>query len=129
IEQAADPDNRVTLSERRDSHGVPLPQIHARFSRVDVESAQLSQALLNQELERAGIGKVELDPSRPTPDLHQIGGIHHNLGGTRMHSDPKQGVVDEHCRLHDVRNVFVAGGSIFPTGGYSNPTLTMAALT
>jgi choline dehydrogenase-like flavoprotein len=45
-----------------------------------------------------------------------------------MHVDPKQGVVDEHCRVHGVGNLYVAGSSVFPTGGYANPTLTLCAL-
>lgn len=32
---------------------------------------------------------------------------------TRMHNDPRQGVVDEHCRVHGVRNLSVAGSSVF----------------
>jgi choline dehydrogenase-like flavoprotein len=129
IEQVPAADNRITLSERLDRYAQPLPKIHARFSREDLESAELSQQLLNAELERSGVGRVQPSENAGFPDLHQTGGIHHNLGGTRMHTDPKQGVVDENARLHDVSNVFVAGGSVFPTGGYSNPTLTMAALT
>ena len=51
------------------------------------------------------------------------------MGGTRMHADPRQGVVDEHGRVHGVDNLFVAGSSVFPTGlGYANPTLTIVAL-
>jgi choline dehydrogenase-like flavoprotein len=129
IEQAPDPDNRISLGAERDSFGVPIPRIHARFCRVDIESARVSQELLAEELERAGIGRVVRDERVPFPDLHQVGGIHHNLGGTRMHVDPKQGVVDANARVHGMTNVFAAGGSIFPTGGYANPTLTMAALT
>jgi choline dehydrogenase-like flavoprotein len=45
-----------------------------------------------------------------------------------MHTDPKQGVVDENCQVHGVSNVFIAGSSVFPTGGYGNPTLTIVAL-
>jgi choline dehydrogenase-like flavoprotein len=50
------------------------------------------------------------------------------MGTTRMHIDPKQGVVDENCRVHGISNLFIAGSSIFPTGGYANPTLTIIAL-
>ena len=57
-----------------------------------------------------------------------IGGNHHHLGGTRMSSHPRDGVVDADCRVHGVRNVFVAGSSVFPTYGCSNPTLTVVAL-
>jgi choline dehydrogenase-like flavoprotein len=45
-----------------------------------------------------------------------------------MHPDPRRGVVDESCRVHGVPNLFVAGGSLFPTGGSANPTLTILAL-
>jgi choline dehydrogenase-like flavoprotein len=50
------------------------------------------------------------------------------MGTTRMHDDPKAGVVDSHCRVHGVENVFVAGSSVFPTSGHANPTLTVVAL-
>ena len=52
----------------------------------------------------------------------------HHLGTTRMHDHPAHGVVDGNCRLHGVSSVYVAGGSVFPTGGYANPTLTVVAL-
>ena len=55
------------------------------------------------------------------------GGKHH-MGTTRMHRDPRHGVVDADCRVHGLANLFVAGSSVFPTGGYVNPTLTLVAL-
>jgi choline dehydrogenase-like flavoprotein len=45
-----------------------------------------------------------------------------------MHPDERLGVVDADCRVHGVPNLFVAGSSVFPTGGYANPTLTIVAL-
>lgn len=45
-----------------------------------------------------------------------------------MHVEPRQGVVDEHCRVHGVGNLYIAGASVFPTAGYANPTLTLCAL-
>jgi choline dehydrogenase-like flavoprotein len=45
-----------------------------------------------------------------------------------MSDDPKRGVVDRNCRVHGVENLFIAGGSVFPTVGISNPTLTIVAL-
>jgi choline dehydrogenase-like flavoprotein len=53
----------------------------------------------------------------------------HHLGTTRMHSDPKQGVVDADGQVHGVGNLYVAGSSLFPTYGASNPTLNLVALT
>ena len=50
------------------------------------------------------------------------------MGTTRMHVDPTLGVVDENCRVHGMANLYVAGSSVFPTGGANNPTLTIVAL-
>jgi choline dehydrogenase-like flavoprotein len=50
------------------------------------------------------------------------------MGTTRMHRNPKYGVVDENCRLHGISNLYIAGPSVFPTSGYANPTLTIVAL-
>jgi choline dehydrogenase-like flavoprotein len=38
-------------------------------------------------------------------------------------------VVDENSRVHGVQNLYVAGSSVFPTGGWANPNLTIVALT
>ncbi len=54
----------------------------------------------------------------------QFSSPHHFLGTTRMHQNPRNGVVDADCRVHDVPNLFIAGSSVFPTGGFANPTLT-----
>jgi choline dehydrogenase-like flavoprotein len=45
-----------------------------------------------------------------------------------MSDDPDQGVVDRNCRVHGTGNLFVVGGSVFPTGGAVQPSLTIAAL-
>jgi choline dehydrogenase-like flavoprotein len=50
------------------------------------------------------------------------------MGTTRMHRDPRQGVVDPNCRVHGVGNLYVAGASVYPTSGSANPTLTLVAL-
>jgi choline dehydrogenase-like flavoprotein len=50
------------------------------------------------------------------------------MGTTRMHNNPKQGVVDENCQVHGTSNLFIAGPSVFPTVGYANPVLTIVAL-
>jgi choline dehydrogenase-like flavoprotein len=50
------------------------------------------------------------------------------MGTTRMGDDPATSVVDRDCRMHGMTNVYLAGSSVFPTGGYANPTLTILAL-
>jgi hypothetical protein len=50
------------------------------------------------------------------------------MGSTRMHRNPRLGVVDADARVHGISNLFVAGSSVFPTSGSANPTLTIVAL-
>jgi choline dehydrogenase-like flavoprotein len=45
-----------------------------------------------------------------------------------MGHDPATSVVDRDCKVHGIRNLFIAGSSVFPTGGHANPTATIAAL-
>ena len=45
-----------------------------------------------------------------------------------MGFDAKASVVDSDCRAHDHRNLYIIGGSTFPTCGTANPTITIAAL-
>ena len=53
---------------------------------------------------------------------------YHHLGVCRMSANPRDGVVDPWGRAHDVPNLFVSDGSVFPSSGAANPTLTVVAL-
>ena len=57
----------------------------------------------------------------------ELAGNHH-MGGTRMSADPSTGVVDADCKVHGMDNLFVAGSSVFATGGQCTPTTTITAL-
>lgn len=50
------------------------------------------------------------------------------MGTTRMSDDPKTGVVNGDCRVHECNNLYVAGSSVFATVGWANPTLTIVGL-
>jgi choline dehydrogenase-like flavoprotein len=136
-EQAPNPASRVRLTDSDDALGMPRLALDWRFSELDKRTLRLVAAGLGAELERAGVGRVELEPwltDEATPWLtdplignHPIGGFHH-MGTTRMSSDRRAGVVDASCRVHGVANLFVAGSSVFPTSGWANPTLTILAL-
>lgn len=56
------------------------------------------------------------------------GAGYHHLGGTRMGVNIKESVVDKNLKVHNIKNLFVAGSSVFPTGGAANPTLTIVQL-
>jgi choline dehydrogenase-like flavoprotein len=123
LEQAPDPENRITLGGDRDRFGLPRAAIHWRWRAFDRQHLARIHAVVTAELERHGLGRVEVTPGvAPDPNAH------HHMGTTRMHHDPRQGVVDEHARMHSVSNLFVAGSSVFATSGFANPTLTVVAL-
>jgi choline dehydrogenase-like flavoprotein len=64
-----------------------------------------------------------------SPDtLHELWDMKHPSGITRMSASPRDGVVDANCLVHGVRNLYVAGSSVFPTTGHFNPTLMIVAL-
>jgi choline dehydrogenase-like flavoprotein len=126
VECSADPENRVELGAEKDAFGRPLTRIHWRVRDRELRSARNAHALFAAAVQQAGLGRVALAEddwsSRMEPALH-------HLGTTRMHDDPAHGVVDRDARVHDIDNLYVAGGSVFTTGGFANPTLTILALT
>ena len=126
-EQAPNPDSRVTLGTRRDRFGQPVARVDWRPAASDRASIRASQEVVDAALRTAGLGHVEFMLGDEDPPALLEGNFHH-LGTTRMHPDPADGVVDADCRVHGVRNLYVAGSSVFPTYGCSNPTLTVVAL-
>jgi choline dehydrogenase-like flavoprotein len=52
----------------------------------------------------------------------------HHMGTTRMGTERRSSVVGPDCRVHGYDNLYVGSSSVFPTGGFSNPTLTVIAL-
>ena len=126
-EQAPNPDSRVMLGTRRDRFGQPVARIDWRPAPSDRASIRASQETIDEALRTAGIGRVEFMLGDEHPPTLLEGNFHH-LGTTRMHADPAMGVVDADCRVHGVRNLYLAGSSVFPTYGCSNPTLTVVAL-
>jgi len=136
-EQAPNPDSRITLNNERDALGIPRIALDWQISDIDKHSIKRLMFALDNELQRLGLGTVEPaawldDDSKcwetdPLVSNHAIGGYHH-MGTTRMAMTSKRGVVDENCRVHGVENLYVAGSSVFPTGGWANPTLTILAL-
>jgi choline dehydrogenase-like flavoprotein len=131
-ESAPNRDSRVTVNYRDvDSVGLPRVRLDWQLSRIDKESLVRSQEILGAQLESAGLGRLE--PSEPFrddgPDWGpRLRGGHHQMGTTRMSESPEHGVVDTDCMVHGVDGLFVAGQSVFPTVGYSNPLLTAVAL-
>jgi choline dehydrogenase-like flavoprotein len=131
VEQAPNPDSRVTLSDQIDALGLPEIRLDWRLSEADKRSVQEVHRTIAEEFGRSGLGRLQIDDwleaDLTSWSSSMIGGNHH-MGTTRMADDPRMGVVDRDCRVHGMANLFIAGSSVFPTGGSANPTLTIVAL-
>jgi choline dehydrogenase-like flavoprotein len=130
-EQAPDRDNRVRLGGGRDALGRRRAALEWRWSDLDLDSIRRTRQLFADELSAAGVGYLEPFTSQLPPGQYgqpQPKSAHHHLGTTRMHLSARHGVVDADCMVHGSPGLFVAGGSVFPTGGHANPTLTVVAL-
>jgi peptide methionine sulfoxide reductase MsrB len=136
-EQVPNFDSRVTLAERLDPFGKPQPYLQWLTQNQDWQSVVRSAELLSFGLEEQYGAEVELSiradgpwpwsPASPHDSPNATWGNHH-MGTTRMADQPADGSVDRNCRAHGTTNLFVAGSSVFPTGGAANPTFTIVAL-
>jgi len=129
-EQIPNPDSRITLSRETDAFGVPRAVIDLRYCDQDVQSVIDSHVLLDQALQANGLGRLELmyDPEQLRERVYeQASDGYHQVGTTRMGTDPRQSVVDPELKVHGVENLFVASSSVFPTAGQANSTLLAVA--
>ncbi|MDT8386774.1 MAG: GMC family oxidoreductase [Thiogranum sp.] len=128
-EQAPNPDSRVSLSDSRDALDLPRLKLDWRLTEQDRVSFYTHMRSLALEFGALGLGRMlETIADKDNWPQPVAGGSHH-MGTTRMSDDPKHGVVDRNCKVHDIENLYVAGSSTFPTSGSANPTLTLVALT
>jgi choline dehydrogenase-like flavoprotein len=123
------PENRVTLGDDRDRLGRRRARVVWRIDDADVESMRRVTHRFDEAVQRAELGHLDRGfPDEPGAWRRMIEPGKHHMGATRMHRSPQLGVVDEHGRVHGLSNLFVTGSSVFPSGGYANPTLTIVAL-
>lgn len=113
-------DNRITLDAQvKDDLGLPVANVHvdehAHSDLMREHFRERSQALYNS------LGADEIRFGVPPSATH-------NLGTARMSLQAKDGVTDAFGRSHEVPNLFVGDGSLFPSSSAENPTLTIVAL-
>ena len=108
---------------------MPRVQVDWRLNADDQRGLKRLYEVMREEFGRLGLGRLVEDPATDATGwpVSLSSGKHH-MGTTRMHVSPSEGVVDEQCRVHDLANLYIAGSSVFPTGGVANPTLTIVAL-
>jgi choline dehydrogenase-like flavoprotein len=109
--------NRVELADEKDQYGLRIPRVVFSYSETDRRLQDHARAFMGEMLQ-AGGGK----------DLWTNDDTSHILGTCRMGSSPGDSVVNADGRSWDVPNLWICDGSLFPTAGGVNPSLTIQAL-
>jgi choline dehydrogenase-like flavoprotein len=128
-EQMPNAASHVALTDRADALGMPQLRVDWRYSQGDIEAVRRMLDLMAAEFERSGVAQLDYDRDTLEDDLMRFGAYGgHHIGTARMGDDPRTSVVDADCRVHSLRNLYVAGSAVFPTASQANPTLTLVAL-
>lgn len=130
-EQSASHASQILLSRDCDAAGVPRVVVKKSITDVDVWSVLTAHNILDGELRRLGLGRLEFHAApeaRRAVVVESAADGYHQIGLVRMGVSPRSSVVDAHCRLHTVPNLHIAGSSVFPTSGQANPTFLIVCL-
>jgi len=112
--------NRITLhATEKDQFGLPIPNVN--FDDHPNDLAMREHAFKQGSAVYQAVGATRVFRTPPYPSTH-------NLGTNRMSAKAGDGVVNKHGQTHDIKNLFIADGSQFTSGGSENPTLTIVSL-
>ena len=125
-EMAPNRASRVVLRPERDPLGLRRAGIDLALQDLDWRTIEQSARAFGAAVGRSGHARLRLRKLDDAPWSLGSGG--HHSGTTRMSEDPKRGVTNGDARVHGIDNLFIGGGSLFPTSGWQHPTLTIVAL-
>ena len=130
-EQAPNEDSYIALTDQKDALDMPRINMHWKLNALDKHTVKQASLVIGEELGRLGVGRLNIrdwvmqdDAKFPSSTW---GGCH-QIGTTRMSESAEDGVVDGNCQVHGIDNLYMAGSSVFPTGGHTPPTFTIVAL-
>lgn len=109
--------------ERVDAWGIPVLRFSVAFGDNEKRMVKDMADCAEEMLAAAGAEDIEREE-----EISQPGLAIHEVGTARMGDDPKASVVNRWQQCHDVNNLFVMDGSVYPSSACQNPTLTIMAL-
>mgnify|MGYP001280369168 FL=1 len=113
--------------EKKDKYGIPVLRFNYKWSDYERKQAKHMNETAKKIVDNIG-GHMLWENKGPDHGLLTPGEIIHEVGTTRMGSDPKTSVVNEYEQLHDAKNVFIVDGGPFVSQADKNPTWTIMAL-
>ncbi len=117
-------ESRIMLDpDVKDAWGMPALRFDYRFGDNELKMAKDMANSIEEMLMAAGAEDIRItrEPLPPGWSIHEI-------GTARMGDDPKTSVTDRFCRLHDVKNVYLADAAPFVSGGTQNTTWSILAM-
>ena len=136
-------ENSVSLSNKTDSWGIPIPHIEFEWGENEINMAKHMESTIRDLIE-ATDGKIRrIDElikipfmgffteksialsGNPPPPGYYI----HEVGGAPMGFSEEESVVNKLNQLWRCKNVLVLDGACWPTSSWQSPTLTMMAIT
>ena len=134
--------NSVSLSNKTDRWGIPIPHIEFEWSENEFKMAKHMESTIRETIEVAN-GKIKsVDEliripyvglftkksialsGNPPPPGYYI----HEVGGAAMGFSEEESVVNKSNKLWRCKNVLVVDGACWPTSSWQSPTLTMMAV-
>ena len=111
------PENRIELADEDDQFGLKIPRMVFSYCENDRKLQRHAVNFMSEVLKAAG-GR----------DLWTGDDTAHLMGGCRMGEDPETSTTNADGRTWEIPNLWVCDGSLFPTSGGVNPSLTIQAL-
>ena len=122
-------ENSIALGSNTDRFGVPRVELSIKVGESFFRTKRISCLILAKYMLEKKLGRVKLAQHilKEEPAAELEWGNHH-MGGTRMAETGEWGVVDKNCLVFGQKNLYVAGSSVFPSGGANTPTYTIVQL-
>lgn len=112
--------------EVKDKWGIPVARFHWQWSEHELKQVAHGLRTIKAILETMGATVGDLP--KPEDAILKGGEIIHEVGSTRMGSDPKQSVTNQWGQSWDCPNLFVMDGGVFASNPHKNCTLTIMTL-
>ncbi len=126
LEEEPQINNKITLHRKyKDDLDIPITKLFYKQNKSTVENAKMILEEFANFCRKTDSGRIAILDEIYQLNSYESLGVNHHIGGTRMGEDPKTSVVDKNLKLHNNKNLYVAGSSNFVSGGYANPTYTI----
>jgi choline dehydrogenase-like flavoprotein len=118
-------ENRVTIDPTvKDRWGIPAARIEVRWSDNERAMQRDVAKTMAEMLDAAGFQNI-----RENHHIELPGHCIHEMGGARMSTTPREGVLNRWNQAWDVKNLFVTDGACMASSACQNPSITYMALT